>query len=116
VRRVLIERYGSARYLKDSGAHVAQELPDDFELKGLRSARLLVKEVPGDEKIVMIDLLNSTPEPDGTTKRYQLRVDPNAYDGMASRSCHAAAASTWRMADGSLAFKKHTDYRPSFES
>ena len=79
-------------------------------------ARLLVKKVPDDEPIVMVDLLNSTPEPDGTTKRYQLRVDPNAYNGKASNDCHAAAASTWRLADGSLAFKKFTDYAPAFES
>jgi hypothetical protein len=64
----------------------------------------------------MVDVLNSTPEPDGTVKRYQLRVDPNAYDGEASRDCLAAVASTWRMPDGSLAFKRPQDYAPVFES
>lgn len=112
----MITRYGSARYLKDSGATIVHELPDDHPIKGLRTARLLAKEVPGDETIVMIDLLNSTPEPDGSTKRYQLRVDPNAYGGEASRDAHAAAASTWRAPDGSLAFKKPADYTPAFES
>jgi hypothetical protein len=116
VRRVMIDRYGVARYLKDSGARIVHEVPADHPIKGLRTAKLLSVDVPGDESIVMVDLLNSTPEPDGTTKRYQLRVDPNAYAGLASRDCHAAAASTWRNADGSLAFKKHTDYRPAFES
>jgi hypothetical protein len=116
VRRVMIERYGIAKYLKDAGARVVHELPEDHPVKGLRTARLLSIGVPGDESIVMVDLLNSTPEPDGTTKRYQLRIDPNAYDGLASRDCHAAAASTWRLPDGSLAFKKPEHYRPAFES
>jgi hypothetical protein len=116
VRRVMIDRYGIARYLKDAGAKVVQELPADHPIKGLRSARLLWIGVPGDEDIVMVDLLNSTPEPDGTTKRYQLRVDPKAYGGLASKDCHAAAASTWRMPDGSLAFKRPQDYAPVFES
>ena len=116
VRRVMIDRYGTARFAIDSGAITVHELPADHPIKGLQSARLLVKQVPNDESIVMVDLLNSTPEPDGTTKRYQLRVDPSAYNGKASTDCHAAAASTWRMPDGSLAFKRYQDYRPAFES
>jgi hypothetical protein len=64
----------------------------------------------------MIDLLNSTPEPDGTVKRYLLRVQPDAYDGAASTDCLAAIASTWRNADGSLTFKRPSDYAPVFES
>jgi hypothetical protein len=116
VRRVMIDLYGPKRYLADSGAVVVHELPADHAIVGLRSARLLRKDVRDDEPIIMVDLLNSTPEPDGTTKRYMLRVDPNAYNAAASRDCHAAAASTWRMPDGSLAFKRYQDYAPSFES
>ena len=116
VRRVMIDRYGSKRYLADSMATVVQELPADHPIIGLRTAKLLRKEVPNDEPIMMVDLLNSTPEPDGSVKRYLLRVDPNAYDGAASRDCLAAVASTWRMPDGSLAFKSPQDYSPVFES
>jgi hypothetical protein len=116
VRRVMIDLYGSKRYLADSGATVVQECPANHYLIGLRTARLLRKEVAGDEPILIIDLLNSTAEPDGTTKRYQLRVDPAAYDGEASRDCLAAVASTWRLPDGSLAFKRPQDYAPVFES
>jgi hypothetical protein len=117
VRRVMIDLYGPKRYLTDSGAVVVHEYPADHAIIGLRSARLLRKEVADDEPIVMIDLLNSTPEPDEKeTKRYQLRVDPNAYDGQAARDCHAAVASTWRMPNGALAFKDYRDYEPSFES
>jgi hypothetical protein len=116
VRRVMMERYGYARYVTDSGAIVVDSVPADHPMIGLRDAKLMVKDVPDDESIVYIDLLNSTPEPDGSVKRYMLRVDPNAYDGAASRCVHAAAASTWRNADGSLAFKRYQDYRPSAES
>ncbi len=116
VRRIMIDRFGPKRYLEESGAQVVQELPENHHLIGLRTARLLRKEVPGDETIVMVDLLNSTPEPDRSVKRYLLRVDPNAYEGLASRDCLAAVASTWRRADGSLAFKRPQDYAPVFES
>ena len=116
VRRVMIDRYGAARYVADSNAIVVQELPADHQMIGLRTAKLLRKEVPDDEPIVYVDLLNSTPEPDGTVKRYLLRVDPSAYDGVASRNAHAAVASTWRNADGSLAYRDWRDYSPAAES
>jgi len=112
----MIERYGAARYAQDSGATVVHELSADYPIVGLRSARLLRKEVPDDETIIIVDVLNSTPEPDGSTKRYQLRTDPSAYNGEASRNAHAAVASTWRLANGELAFKDYRDYMPSFES
>jgi len=116
LRRVMIDRYGPARYVTDSGAVVVHELPPEHQMVGLRTARLLRKEVPDDEPIIYVDLLNSTPEPDGSIKRYMLRVDPNAYDGDAARNAHAAAASTWRRADGSLAYKRWADYAPAAES
>jgi hypothetical protein len=116
LRRVMIERYGAERYVVDSGATVVHELPIDHPLQGLRSARLLRKDVPDDEPIIYVDLLNSTPEPDGTTRRYMLRIDPNAYDGEASRNVHAAAASTWRNADGSVTYRNWRDYAPAAES
>ena len=62
----------------------------------------------------MLDMLNSTPEPDGTTKRYMIRVDPAAYGGI--RDCLSAMASTYRYADGALLFAKPSDYMPSVES
>ena len=116
IRRIMIDRYGLSRYVTDSGAKTIHELPENYFVKGLRTARLLVKEVRDDEPIVMLDMLNSTPEPDGTTRRYLLRVDPKAYDGEAGRNCTAAMASTWRNDDGSLVFKKPAHYKPIFES
>lgn len=116
IRRWMIDRYGLAKYLADCGARVVHELPPDHEVTGLRSARLLRSDPARGEPVIFIELLNSTPEPDGTSKRYLLRVDPRAYDGEAARNCHAAAASTWRRADGSLAYPRYTDYRPNAES
>lgn len=68
VRRVMIELYGEARYLEDSGTVVAQS--DEF-------GTLFCREIAGDEPLVMVRVLNSTPEADGKTKkRYWLRVPP----------------------------------------
>ena len=116
VRRVMLERFGTERYMRESGAAVIAELPDTHAMVGLRGARLIKRELPDDEPIVMVDVVNSSPEPDGSFRRYMLRVDPNAYGGKASTDVLAAMASTWRNADGSLLFKRPQDYRPSVET
>ncbi len=67
-RRVIIERYGTEQFLLDSGAEIRQR--DKF-------GSLYVKEVWGDEDIVMVHLTNSSPEPDGQFRTYFLRVPPN---------------------------------------
>lgn len=59
-RRVLTERYGTARYLRDSGTRVVQH-----DASGL----LYRKDMPDDEPIVMVRVLNATPEPDGVMAR-----------------------------------------------
>ena len=117
IRRVMMERYGYERYIQDCDAEVVDSCPVDYPIVGLRDAKLLVKSVLEDEDIVFVDLLNSTPEPDGTIKRYLMRVDPNAYNGDASRVCQAAAASTWRdELTGDFTFEDWRDYAPVFES
>jgi hypothetical protein len=68
LRRVMIERYGAARYVEDTGAVVIAE--DEC-------GELLVKELQNDEPIMMVKVLNSTAEPDGSYKHYFLRVPPN---------------------------------------
>lgn len=117
VRRAMMEIYGYENYITNCEAEIVDSCPIDHHIIGLRDAKLLVKRVKDDETIVYIDLLNSTPEPDGTVKRYLLRVDPDAYKGDASRYCQAAVASTWRNSeDGELTFKDWKDYIPDFES
>jgi uncharacterized protein DUF6745 len=53
VRRVMMERYGTERYVKDSGAKVLST--DDY-------GELYRKDVPDDEPVVMVRVINSTPE------------------------------------------------------
>ena len=116
VRRCMIQRYGQARYIQDSGAIVVHELPENYFVKGLQGAKLYRKDRSSDSPIVMIAVANSTPEPDGSVKQYMLRVQPDAYDGLASTDCHAAITSTWRNKDGSLYFAHPRAYAPIFES
>jgi len=117
IRRVMMERYGYERYIQDCDAVCVDSCPINHAIVGLRDAKLLVKQIANDEPVVFIDLLNSTPEPDGSVKRYLMRVDPNAYGGDAARICQAAVASTWRdELSGDFAFKHWQDYQPAFES
>jgi hypothetical protein len=116
VRRVMMKRYGYERYMADCGAKVIEECPADYSAVGLRTARLLYKEVKDDEPICYVDMLNSTPEPDGSVKRYMIRVDPNAYGGAASKSLLAGMASTWRDGKGGMLFERPQDYQPVIET
>ena len=68
VRRVMIERYGQDHYLMESKAEEIHR--DEFGV-------LYRKEIAGDEALVMVKVVNSTPEPDGHFKDYFLRVPPN---------------------------------------
>lgn len=67
VRRVLIERFGAERFILESGAYLM-----DADYCG----NLYSKSLSGDEPLVMVEVTNSTAEPDGTLKRYYLRVPP----------------------------------------
>ena len=67
VRRVCLERYGWGRYLLDSGAQVVHA--DEF-------GTLYSTDLPDDEPLVMVSVVNSTAEPDGSFKPYLLRVPP----------------------------------------
>jgi hypothetical protein len=67
LRRVMLEYYGYDRYLKDSDA---KPLHRD------ETGTLWRIDLVGDEPLVMVEVLNSTPEPDGTHRTYWLRVPP----------------------------------------
>jgi len=85
VRRVMIERYGAARYLLDSGAKA---------INRTKYGVLYRKEVAGDEPIVMVRLLNSTPEPDGSMTSDEARREFGAriFDRTAARAGSTADA------------------------
>lgn len=67
LRRVMLEHYGYDRYLAESGAE-----PVHRDGTGV----LWRIRLPGDEDVVMVEVVNSTPEPDGTSRTYWLRVPP----------------------------------------
>lgn len=67
LRRVMLESYGYDRYLEESGAN-----PVHRDETGV----LWRIELSGDEDVVMVEVVNSTPEPDGTSRTYWLRVPP----------------------------------------
>ncbi|QXE33572.1 hypothetical protein KQY30_03980 [Streptomyces sp. GMY02] len=67
LRRVMLEYYGYDRYLSESGAR-----PVHRDETGV----LWRIALDGDEDIAMVEVVNSTPEPDGTYRTYWLRVPP----------------------------------------
>jgi uncharacterized protein DUF6745 len=83
LRRVLTERYGFDRYLRDAGATRV----------GTDETGVLWRlPIDGDEPLVMVEVTNSTPEPDGSSRRYWLRVPPT------TRSAREAVAWTFGVA------------------
>jgi len=70
VRRVLVNKYGEARYLIDSGAQPIDE--SEF-------GTLYRIDVAGDEALTMIKVTNRTAEPDGSYRTYFLRVPPSVH-------------------------------------
>ncbi|MFC7531898.1 DUF6745 domain-containing protein [Actinoplanes sp. GCM10030250] len=67
IRRVMLEHFGYERYLHEAGA---RQLGSD------ETGVLWWLDLPGDEPLVMVEVVNSTPEPDGTSRVYWLRVPP----------------------------------------
>lgn len=68
LRRVMLEYYGFDRYLADTGA-----IPRDRDTIGV----LWRIDLPGDEPLAMVEVVNATPEPDGSRRTYWLRVPPH---------------------------------------
>lgn len=107
VRRVMLDRYGVDRYIRDTDAIVVHR--DAY-------GTLWHKPLAGDEDIYMVEVINATSEPDGSRKHYWLRVDPRQYDGAAGRVAQAAVASTWRFEDRTLVFADWRTYAPAVET
>lgn len=109
VRRVLMEIYGIDKYLQCTGAQVISEGiygkrlwwrgPEHETPEQARIWRVLGR-IP--EPLVMVEVINSTPEPDGSYKRYFLRVPPHI------RDADEAVAWTFRL--------KKEDYHPDVET
>ncbi|MEU1802535.1 DUF6745 domain-containing protein [Streptomyces sp. NPDC019937] len=67
LRRVMLEHFGYDRYLDESGAR-----PVHRDESGV----LWRIDLADDEPVVMVEVVNSTPEPDGAHRTYWLRVPP----------------------------------------
>jgi hypothetical protein len=107
VRRVMMERYGLPRYLLDSGAVEIHK--DDF-------GTLYRKEIPGDEPLVMVKVVNSTPEPDGSFKDYFLRVHPELRPLLSNNRMGEPQALTAHNAVASTFGKRGGEYAPCVET
>lgn len=106
IRRIMISRY-LGNFALDAGAEVIHQ--DDF-------GTLYRVNVPDDEPVMYVKVVNSTPEPDGSYRDYWIRVDPNAYGGI--KTAQAAVASTWRYRNNhaNLIFQKAEEYDPDIET
>ena len=94
VRRVKITQYGDAKYLEDSNAELIHE--DDW-------GKLYSKDIGDpDGPMVMVKVVNSTPEPDGSFKDYYIRVRPDI------TTAHEAVASTFGLTPD--------EYKPTVET
>jgi hypothetical protein len=86
VRRTLLDLYGSERYLRQTGAQVIHEgrhgrrlwwrMPNENRrvARGMEADSIFTN---SNEPLVMVEVKNSTPEPDGSIKIYFLRVAPH---------------------------------------
>jgi hypothetical protein len=81
VRRVMIERFGAERLMREAGA--TKRAVDDW-------GTLWELPLPRGETLTMVEVVNGSPEPDGSWKHYWLRVNPTAKTPL------EAIASTWR--------------------
>ena len=132
VRRIMIERFGLKRYVRDAGAHVVHE---DEEGSGAgeynpRRPRRLLRRAMGDglPDMMLLDLINASPEPPGTKggeywmlrgrayKRYMMTVDAQLrpmpkdapYGKPQELTCHNAVASMWGL--------RGAEYAPEMET
>ena len=98
-RRVLVERFGLDRLVREGKGTLRHE-DETGRLWERPMGR--VDWWRRDEPVVMVEVLNSTPEPDGSRKTYFLRVPPTM------RTAKDAVAWTFAM-DGA-------EYAPSVET
>jgi hypothetical protein len=92
-RRVMLEIFGYDRYLGETGA-----APVHKDETGV----LWRIDLRDDEPITMVEVVNSTPEPDGTHRTYYLRVPPR------TRTAREGVAWTFGVDE--------SDYRPERET
>ena len=90
--RTLVERYGQARYVAEAGLVIDADLDSVGEPRRLWSAPR-----GHDAPLVVLEVANSTPEPDSSRHRYWLRVPPQ------TRTCREAVAWTFGLTPNTYA-------------
>jgi hypothetical protein len=115
VRRVMIERYllgeeihGAGAFMRDAGG---KSLDHDE-----RYGTLWWREIDGDESIVILEVINSTREPDGHFKHYWLRIDPQIRPLLAGNQFGRPQKPTALNAVASTFGKTGEEYAPAIES
>lgn len=101
LRRILIERYKTGEEINAAAAYIRDAGGVRLDYEEGRGT-LWRREIPGDEAIVVLEVKNSTPEKDGTFKKYFLRVPPTI------TKAHDAAAWTFNL--------DPKDYNPNIET
>ena len=104
LRRVLIARYGMTNYMRDVGAKLlhTDDWGDLYE----------VERGQGLEKALMIKVVNSTKEPDGTYKEYVLRCHPQLRPIHQNGTFGEPQALTARNAVASIQGLRGEEYKP----
>jgi hypothetical protein len=107
IRRVMVERYGLERFLKDGGAVVVHR-----DATGV----LYQRDLGDDEPLVMVGVKNSTPEPDGSVKDYFLRVHPELRPLLPNGELGEPQQRTARNAVASTFGRRGEQYHPDMET
>jgi hypothetical protein len=115
LRRNMIERYhvgeethGIAAYVRDSGSVRL----DEDEAFGT----LWRRNLPGEEPFVAVEVVNHTPEPDGSYKHHFLRVDPELRPILSDGQLGMPQQLTARNAVASSFGLRGADYQPEVET
>ena len=107
IRRVMLERFGFDRYIRESGAKLLHR--DDW-------GTLWRAEVPNDEPLVMVQVVNATPEPDGSFHEYFLRVHPELRPLLESNRFGEPQELTARNAVASTVGLQGDGYNPVYQT
>ncbi len=97
IARGALAAFGEARFVTEAGTVI----DTDLDAAG-RMRRLWRAERRSDAPVVMVEVVNSTPAPDGSRSHHLLRVPPHV------RTCGGAVAWTFGM--------ERSDYAPAIES
>jgi len=107
VRRIMLERFGTERYLRESNAEQVHR--DEW-------GTLYRVRFDDDEDLYMVEVVNSTPEPDGSYRDYFLRVHPQLRPMLAGGGYGSPQKFTARNAVASTFGLRGEEYAPAVQT